>query len=85
MRKTNDEPKVTVGAVVPISWRDELEKMARAERKTVSELVRDIIDKSLHSQSTQCHDDVARQVIRIIIDLLQLYCATDCRANPMDR
>jgi ERCC4-type nuclease len=76
MRETNDEPKVTVGAVIPVSWKDELEKMAMAERKTVSELVRDFIDKSLHgqnAQATQCYDYAARQVINIIAEILQLF------------
>jgi len=49
--ETKNEPKVTIGTVIPISWKDELEKMARAERKTVSELVRDLIDKSLHGSA----------------------------------
>jgi hypothetical protein len=79
MREAKGEPKVTVGAVIPIGWRDELEEMAKAERKTVSELVRDFIDKGLHGQkqAAQCHDEVARQVIRIIIELLQLYYAME--------
>ena len=51
MSETKNEPKVTIGTVIPISWKDELEKMARAERKTVSELVRDLIDKSLHGSA----------------------------------
>jgi len=84
MRETKDEPKVTVGAVIPISWKDKLAEMARAEGKTVSELIRDLIDKGLHgqsSQATQCHDDVARQVINIIIQLLQLYYMMEGRAD----
>jgi ERCC4-type nuclease len=84
MRETKDEPKVTVGTVIPISWKDELEKMARAERKTVSELVRDLIDKSLHgqnAQATQCHDYAARQVINIIAQLLQLFYTMEGRAD----
>ena len=84
MRETNDEPKVTVGAVIPVSWKDELEKMARAERKTVSELVRDLIDKGLHgqnAQATQCYDYAARQVINIIVELLQLFYTMEGRAD----
>jgi len=84
MRETKDEPKVTVGTVIPISWKDELAEMAKAEGKTVSELVRDFIDKGLHgqnSQATQCHDDVARQVINIITQLLQLFYTMEDRAD----
>ena len=84
MRETKDEPKVTVGTVIPISWKDELAEMARAEGKTVSELVRDFIDKGLHgqnSQATQCHDDVARRVINIIAQLLQLFYTMEDRAD----
>jgi ERCC4-type nuclease len=84
MRETKDEPKVTVGTVIPISWKDELEKMARAERKTVSELVRDLIDKGLHgqnAQATQCYDYAARQVINIIAEILQLFYTMEGRAD----
>ena len=84
MREMKDEPKVTVGTVIPISWKDELAEMAKAEGKTVSELVRDFIDKGLHgqnSQATQCHDDVARQVINIITQLLQLFYTMEDRAD----
>ena len=84
MRETKDEPKVTVGTVIPMSWKDELEEMAKAERKTVSELVRNFIDKGLHgqsSQATQCHDDVAKQVINIIVELLQLFYTMEGRAD----
>ncbi len=84
MMEMNDEPKVTVGTVIPVSWKDELEKMARAERKTVSELVRGFIDKGLHgqnAQAAQCYDYAARQVINIIIELLQLYYTMEGRAN----
>lgn len=86
MREMEGEPKVTVGTVIPVSWKDELEKMAKAEGKTVSELVRDFIDKSLHGQNAQaapaqCYDYAARQVINIIIELLQLYYAMEGRAD----
>ncbi|MCG2890458.1 MAG: hypothetical protein L7G97_06655 [Acidilobus sp.] len=84
MRETKGEPKATACIVIPMSWKDELEEIARAERKTVSELVRDFIDKGLHgqsSQATQCHDDVARQVINIIVQLLQLFYTMEGRAN----
>ena len=84
MRETNDEPKVTVGAVIPVSWKDELEKMARAERKTVSELVRDLIGKSLHgqnAQAAQCYDYAARQVINMIAEILQLFYIMEGRAD----
>jgi len=84
VRETKDEPKVTVGTVIPMSWKDELEEMAKAERKTVSELVRNFIDKGLHgqsSQATQCHDDVAKQVINIIVELLQLFYTMEGRAD----
>ena len=84
MRETKDEPKVTVGTVIPISWKDKLAEMARAEGKTVSELVRDLIDKSLHdqnAQATQCYDYAARQVINIIAELLQLFYTMEGRAD----
>ena len=86
MRETNDEPKVTVGAVIPVSWKDELEKMAMAERKTVSELVRGFIDKGLHGQNAQaapaqCYDYAARQVINIIAEILQLFYMMEGRAD----
>jgi argonaute-like protein implicated in RNA metabolism and viral defense len=84
MRETNDEPKVTVGAVIPVSWKDELEKMAMAERKTVSELVRGFIDKGLHGQNVQtaqCYDYAARQVINIIAEILQLFYTMEGRAD----
>jgi len=84
--ETKNEPKVTVGTVIPVSWKDELEEMARAERKTVSELVRDLIDKGLHGQNaqaapTQCYDYAARQVINIIAELLQLFYTMEGRAD----
>jgi len=84
MRETKNEPKVTACIVIPMSWKDELEKMAKTERKTVSELVRDFIDKGLHgqnAQAAQCHDYVARQVINIIVQLLQLFYTMEGRAD----
>ena len=84
MRETKDEPKVTVGTVIPISWKDELAEMAKAEGKTVSELVRDFIDKGLHgqnAQAAQCYDYAARQVINIIAQLLQLFYTMEGRAD----
>jgi len=84
MREMNDEPKVTVGAVIPVSWKDELEKMAMAERKTVSELVRGFIDKGLHGQNAQAaqrYDYAARQVINIIAEILQLFYMMEGRAD----
>jgi len=84
MREMNDEPKVTVGTVIPISWKDELAEMARAKGKTVSELVRDFIDKGLHgqnAQAAQCYDYAARQVINIIAQLLQLFYTMEGRAD----
>jgi len=88
MREAKGEPRVTVSFAIPISWKDELEEMAKAERKTISELIRNFIIKGLHDQDTQaarCHDDVARQVIRIIIELLQLYYATEGKSDFMGR
>jgi len=84
VKEVKGEPRVTVSFAIPVSWKDELEEVAKAERKTVSELVRDFIDKGLHgqnAQAAQCHDEAARQVIRIIIELLQLYYATEGRAD----
>jgi hypothetical protein len=84
MREMKSEPKDTVCIVIPTSWKDELAEMAKAERKTVSELVRDFIDKGLHGQSaqaTQCYDYAARQVINIIAQLLQLFYTMEGRAN----
>ena len=84
MRETKNEPKVTACIVIPMSWKDELEKMAKTERKTVSELVRDLIDKGLHgqnAQAAQCYDYAARQVINIITEILQLYYAMEGRAD----
>ena len=76
MTEAKDEPRVTVGAVIPISWKDKLEEIAKAEGKSVSEVVRELIDKGLHgqnAQATECHDHVARQIIRLITDVLLLY------------
>jgi len=50
--ETKNEPKVTVGTVIPISWKDELEEMARAERKTVSELVREALSTKAFTART---------------------------------
>ena len=88
MNEMND-PRVTVGAVIPMSWKDKLEEMAKAEGKSVSEVVREFTDKGLHgqssrSQATQCYDYVARQIIRTIVDLLQLYYTTEGRADLTD-
>ena len=84
MREAKGEPKVTACIVIPMSWKDELEEIARAERKTVSELVRDFIDKGLHgqnAQAAQCYNYAARQVINIIAQLLQLFYTMEGRAD----
>jgi len=60
------------------------EEIAKAERKTVSELVRDLIDKGLHgqnAQAAQCYDYAARQVINIIKEILQLFYTMEGRAD----
>ena len=82
--ESNEEPKTIMSFNIPASWKEELEKKAKAEGKSVSELIREFIDRGLHgkdAQAVQCHDEVARQVIRIIIELLQLYYATEGRAG----
>jgi len=82
--ESNEWPKTIMSFNIPVSWKEELEKKAKAEGKSVSELVREFIDKGLHgqnAQATQCYDDIARQVIRIIIELLQLYYTTEGRAD----
>jgi len=84
MREMKDEPKVTLSVVVPMSLKDKLEEMAKAERKTVSELVRGFIDKGLHdqnAQAAQCYDYAARQVINIIAQLLQLFYMMEGKAD----
>lgn len=77
--ESNEWPKTIMSFNIPVDWKEELEKKAKAEGKSVSELIREFIDKGLHgkdtqaAQAAQCYDDAARQVIRVIVDILQLY------------
>jgi len=89
--EANEEPKTIMSFNIPVGWKEELEKKAKDEGKSVSELVREFIDRGLHgkdpqaAQATQCYDDVARQTIRVIVDILQLYYALKDRADLMNR
>ena len=81
-----EEPKTIISFNIPVSWKEGLEKKAKAEGKSVSELIREFIDRGLHgqnaqaAQTTQCYDDVARQTIRVIVDILQLYYAIESKS-----
>ena len=78
--ESNEWPKTIMSFNIPVDWKEELEKKAKAEGKSVSELIREFIDKGLHGQNAQvaqCYDYAARQVITLIMELLQLYYAME--------
>jgi hypothetical protein len=74
------EGKAPLHVMIPSNWKEELEKMAKEKNVSIADVARELIDQGLHgkaqaapAQAVKCQDDVARQVIRMIIDLLQLY------------
>ena len=50
------EPKVVVSAQVPREQRDELERIARDEDRTISYLVRQAVDRYLHEPAIRTED-----------------------------
>ena len=52
-----------------------LEKRAKEKNVSIADVARELIGQGLQgqAQAVKCQDDAARQVIRMIIDLLQLY------------
>jgi len=70
------EGKAPLHVMIPIEWKEELERMAKAKNVSIADVARELIGQGLHgnkAQAVKCQDDAARQVIRMIIDLLQLY------------
>ena len=56
MRTTLAEPKVVISAQVPIDQRDELERIARDQDRTISYLVRQAVDRYLHEPAIRTED-----------------------------
>ena len=56
MRTTLTEPKVVISAQVPIDQRDELERIARDQDRTISYLVRQAVDRYLHEPAIRTED-----------------------------
>ena len=70
------EGKAPLHVMIPAGWKEELEKRAKEKNVSIADVARELIDQGLHgnkAQAVKCQDDAARQVIRMIIDLLQLY------------
>jgi len=74
------ERKAPLHVMIPLDWKEELERMAKAKNVSIADVARELIDQGLHgkaqaapAQAVKCQDDAAKQVIRMIIDLLQLY------------
>ena len=69
------EGKAPLHVMIPIEWKEELERMAKEKNVSIADVARELIGQGLHgkAQAVKCQDDAARQVIRMIIDLLQLY------------
>ena len=56
MLATLTEPKVVVSAQVPREQRDELERIAHDEDRTISYLVRQAVDRYLHEPAIRTED-----------------------------
>jgi flagellar biosynthesis/type III secretory pathway protein FliH len=70
------ERKALVSAVVPPELKRELEERARAQNKSIAELLRTFIDQGLHGapQAAQpCQDNAAEQLSAFVTELLSFY------------
>ena len=69
------ERKALVSAVVPPELKRELEERARAQNKSIAELLRTFIDQGLHGapQATQPCQDAAEQLSAFVSELLSFY------------
>jgi hypothetical protein len=69
------ERKALVSAVVPPELKRELEERARAQNKSVAELLRTFIDQGLHGapQAAQPCQDAAEQLNAFVTELLSFY------------
>jgi len=69
------EGKAPLHVMIPLEWKEELEKRAKEKNVSIADVARELIGQGLQgqAQAVKCQDDAARQVIRMIIDLLQLY------------
>ena len=57
MVATFAEPKVVVSAQVPREQRDELERIARDQDRTISHLVRQAVDRYLHEPAIRTEEN----------------------------
>jgi len=71
---------VPLNALIPSKWKEELEERAKARNISMADAVRDLTYQALHGRAAQdtaqaraCQDDAARHVIRVIIELPELY------------
>ena len=69
------ERKALVSAVVPPELKRELEERARAQNKSIAELLRTFIDQGLHGapQAAQGCQDAAEQLSAFVTELLSFY------------
>jgi len=69
------ERKALVSAVVPPELKRELEERARAQNKSIAELLRTFIDQGLHGapQAAQPCQDAAEQLSAFVTELLTFY------------
>jgi hypothetical protein len=67
---------VPLNVLIPSKWKEELEERAEARNISMADAVRDLTDQALRGRAAQaraCQDDAARHVIRVIIELPELY------------
>ena len=69
------ERRTFVSVLIPPEWKRELEERARAQNKSVAELLRTFIDQGLHGapQAAQPCQDAAEQLSAFVTELLTFY------------
>ena len=69
------ERRTFVSVLIPPEWKRELEERARAQNKSVAELLRTFIDQGLHGapQAAQPCQDAAEQLSAFVSELLSFY------------
>jgi len=71
------EGKAPLSVVIPISWKEELERRAKAKNVSIADVARELIDQGLHGQAqTEGNEDaryVTGRLYNIAMELFAYY------------
>ncbi|MFP3319973.1 MAG: hypothetical protein RXO24_05380 [Acidilobus sp.] len=72
------EGKAPLHVMIPIEWKEELERMAKEKNVSIADVARELIDQGLHgkAQPEGCNEDASHvmgQLYNIAMELLAYY------------